>query len=95
MEIKVLKQNEHGDRGRDQRRGPHADERAEVRIIKDKDVKVATYDIVYPGISNPILYIRTDKSEDPIDALKKAAKDLADECETFVDLFNKKAKSRA
>jgi DNA-directed RNA polymerase subunit L len=64
-------------------------------LLKDKAVKVATYDIEYPGISNPVLFIRTSKSEDPIDALKKASKDLAGECETFIDLFNKKAKARA
>ena len=64
-------------------------------LLKDKAVLVATYDIVYSGMSNPILYIRTNKSEDPIDALKKASKDLADECGTFIDLFKKKAKAKA
>lgn len=63
-------------------------------LLKDKAVKVATYDIEYPGISNPVLFVRTSKSEDPIDALKKAAKDLAGECETFNDLFTKKARAK-
>jgi DNA-directed RNA polymerase subunit L len=63
-------------------------------LLKDKAVKVATYDIEYPGISNPFLYIQTSKSEDPIDALKKASKDLAGECETFIELFSKKAKAK-
>ena len=34
-------------------------------LLKDKSVKVATYDIVYPGISNPVLFVRTDKSDGP------------------------------
>ncbi len=64
-------------------------------LLKDKAVKVATYDIKYTGLTNPILYVRTSKSEDPIDAIKKASKGLADECETFTDLFSKKAKAKA
>ena len=64
-------------------------------LLKDKAVKVATYDIEYPGLSNPRLYVRTSKSEDPIDAIKKASKDLAGDCETFLDLFSKKAKAKA
>ncbi len=62
-------------------------------LLKDKSVKVATYDIVYPGISNPVLFVRTDKSADPIDAIKNASKKLSDECEDFVKLFTKKAKA--
>jgi len=64
-------------------------------LLKDKAVKVATYDIEYPSISSPTLYVRTAKSEDPIDALKKAAKDLEGESSEFVELFNKKAKAKA
>jgi DNA-directed RNA polymerase subunit L len=64
-------------------------------LLKNKAVKVATYDIEYPGISNPVLYVRTGDSEDPIDAIKKAASDLAGDCETFIELFSKKAKARA
>ncbi len=64
-------------------------------LLKDRDVKVATYDIEYPGISNPVLFVRTGNSEDPIDAIKKAAMDLAVECDTFVELFSKKEKAKA
>ncbi len=62
-------------------------------LLKDKSVKVATYDIVYPGISNPVLFVRTDKSTDPIDAIKAASKALSDECEDFAKLFTKKVKA--
>lgn len=64
-------------------------------LLKDKDVRVATYDIVYPGISNPILHVRTSGSEDPVEALKAAAKDLAAECDAFIDLFAKGSKAKA
>ncbi len=64
-------------------------------LLKDKDVKVATYDIEYPGISNPVLFVRTSSSEDPIEAIKKAATDLAEESDRFIELFSKKAKAKA
>ena len=63
-------------------------------LLKDKAVKVATYDIEYPGISNPVMFVKTSKSEDPIDAVKKASKDLSGECDTFLELFSKKGKAK-
>jgi DNA-directed RNA polymerase subunit L len=62
-------------------------------LLKDKEVKVATYDIEYPGLSNPVLYVKTGNSEDPIEAIKKATAGLADECSTFVGLFSKNEKA--
>ena len=62
-------------------------------LLKDKAVKVATYDITYPGISNPVLFVQTDKSTDPIDAIKSASKKLSEECDDFAKLFTKKAKA--
>lgn len=62
-------------------------------LLQDKAVKVATYDIEFPGISDPVLFVKTDKSEDPIDAIKVATKKLADECDDFLKAFGKKAKA--
>jgi DNA-directed RNA polymerase subunit L len=62
-------------------------------LLNDKDVKVATYDIEFPGISNPVLFVRTNGSEDPIDAIKKASKALAGDCEAFLELFSQKARA--
>jgi DNA-directed RNA polymerase subunit L len=62
-------------------------------LIEDKAVKTATYTIEFPGVSEPVLYVKTDKSEDPIDAIKKASSLLAGQCEDFIKLFSKKAKA--
>ncbi|HMK46725.1 MAG TPA: DNA-directed RNA polymerase subunit L [Methanocella sp.] len=62
-------------------------------LLQDSAVTVATYDIEFPGISDPVLFVRTDKSEDPIDAIKGATKKLADECDDFLTSFTKKAKA--
>ena len=62
-------------------------------LLDDKAVKVATYSIEFPGISDPVLYVKTDKAEDPIDAIKAAAKKLAAESDEFLKAFGKKAKA--
>ncbi|HDM36667.1 MAG TPA: DNA-directed RNA polymerase subunit L [Candidatus Syntrophoarchaeum butanivorans] len=41
-------------------------------LLDDPDVLVATYDIKFPTISNPILYIRTREGRNPYDAIKDA-----------------------
>jgi DNA-directed RNA polymerase subunit L len=62
-------------------------------LIADKAVETATYTIEFPGVSEPILYVKTDKTEDPIDAIKKAASLLTGQCDDFIKLFSKKAKA--
>ena len=62
-------------------------------LLEDKSVQTATYTIEFPGVSEPVLYVKTNKSEDPIDAIKKAAALLAGQCEDFAKLFSKKAKA--
>jgi DNA-directed RNA polymerase subunit L len=61
-------------------------------LLTDKAVKVATYDIEFTNISEPVLYVRTDKTRDPIDAIKAATKKLSAECDEFIKVFSKKAK---
>lgn len=62
-------------------------------LIEDSAVETATYTIEFPGVSEPILYVKTDKTEDPIDAIKKAASLLAGQCDDFVKQFSRKAKA--
>jgi DNA-directed RNA polymerase subunit L len=62
-------------------------------LIEDKAVETATYTIEFPGVSEPILFVKTDKSEDPIDAIKKASSLLTGQCDEFIKLFSKKAKA--
>jgi DNA-directed RNA polymerase, subunit L len=62
-------------------------------LIADDAVETATYTIEFPGVSEPILYVKTDKSEDPLDAIKKASGLLSGQCDEFIKLFSKKAKA--
>ncbi|HID28069.1 MAG TPA: DNA-directed RNA polymerase subunit L [Methanosarcinales archaeon] len=55
-------------------------------LLEDERVDVAAYNIKFPGISDPILYVRT-YSADPIEVIKDAAKKLANQCEEFKTIF--------
>lgn len=55
-------------------------------LLKDPRVKVATYDIKHPMISNPIFYINTE-SIDPLSALREAAARLSENCGEFLELI--------
>ncbi len=59
-------------------------------LLQNEDVKIATYDIEFPSISDPILYLRT-KDSDPIEALKDASALLSKQCDEFKRKFKKKA----
>lgn len=58
-------------------------------LLNNKHVEIATYDIKHPTISEPVLFVRTDGT-DPIDAIKKATKEITKECDEFIKLFKKK-----
>ncbi|ATZ61059.2 MAG: DNA-directed RNA polymerase subunit L [Methanosarcinales archaeon Met12] len=60
-------------------------------LLQDERVKIASYDIKHPGISYPVLHIRT-KDVDPIMALKDAATLLGKQCDTFKRKFKNKVK---
>ena len=62
-------------------------------LLEDKHVETATYDIEFPGISEPVLYVKTKKGADPIHVVQAAAKKVAGECDDFLKAFSKKAKA--
>ncbi|MCD5409952.1 MAG: DNA-directed RNA polymerase subunit L [Methanocellales archaeon] len=55
-------------------------------LLQDDRIKIASYDIKHPGISDPVLYIRT-KDIDPIIALNDAATLLGKQCDSFKRKF--------
>ncbi|MHC1585742.1 MAG: RpoL/Rpb11 RNA polymerase subunit family protein [Candidatus Syntropharchaeia archaeon] len=52
------------------------------------------YHIKFPGMSHPVLYIRT-KNGKPMDALKKALSRLISQCEEFKEKFSQEAEAYA
>jgi len=58
-------------------------------LLQDPRVKVATYDIKHPMISNPIFYINTEKI-DPLVPLREASARLSETCVELLELIKLK-----
>jgi DNA-directed RNA polymerase subunit L len=61
-------------------------------LWNDKHVKIASYNIQHPLISEPRIIVETDGSETPQDALKGAAKRLGKLAGKFKELYSKEVK---
>lgn len=53
------------------------------RLLEDKPVDFAGYDIAHPLASNPTIYMRMKGKGDPQDALVKAVKKIRDSNDAF------------
>ena len=62
------------------------------RLLDDKSVDMAGYDIPHPLASNPVIYIRMKGSAKPEDALRKAAEKARESNKTFSEAFQKALK---
>ena len=58
-------------------------------LLQDPRVKVATYDIKHPMISNPVFYINTEKI-DPLIPLREASARLSENCVELLELIKLK-----
>jgi DNA-directed RNA polymerase subunit L len=55
-------------------------------LLEDDAVEIATYDIKYLGISEPIMYVRTN-GKDPVQAVRSALQTMAAICDEFKSVF--------
>ncbi|HEX9262538.1 MAG TPA: DNA-directed RNA polymerase subunit L [Candidatus Bathyarchaeia archaeon] len=53
------------------------------KVLEDKTVEMAGYDIPHPLASNPVIYVRMKGSVKPEEALRKAAEKARDANEAF------------
>jgi DNA-directed RNA polymerase subunit L len=63
------------------------------KLLEDKSVDMAGYDIPHPLISNPVVYVRMKGTAKPEDALKKAAEKAREANETFSKELEKALKA--
>ena len=61
-------------------------------LWNDEHVKVASYNIKHPLVSQPHIVVETDGSETPSAALMSAAKRVGKNAEKFKDEFTKEIK---
>nr|QNO48009.1 DNA-directed RNA polymerase subunit L [Methanosarcinales archaeon ANME-2c ERB4]QNO48192.1 DNA-directed RNA polymerase subunit L [Methanosarcinales archaeon ANME-2c ERB4] len=55
-------------------------------LLEDDAVEIATYDIKYLGISEPIMYVRTN-GKDPVQAVRSAISTMIAICDEFKSVF--------
>jgi len=55
-------------------------------LLEDDTVEIATYDIKYLGISEPIMYVRTN-GKDPVQAVRSAISTMIAICDEFKSVF--------
>ena len=53
------------------------------KLLEDKNVDMAGYDVPHPLVSNPIIYVRMKGTAKPENALKKAAEKAREANEAF------------
>ncbi|HMK95381.1 MAG TPA: DNA-directed RNA polymerase subunit L [Candidatus Limnocylindrales bacterium] len=63
------------------------------RLLEDKDVDFAGYDVPHPLASSPTLYVRTKGSVTPEDALAKAIKKIREVNDAFGKELNRVLKA--
>ncbi len=63
------------------------------RLLEDKSVDMAGYDIPHPLASNPIIYIRMKGSAKPEEALKKAAEKASETNQAFSEELQRALKA--
>ena len=55
-------------------------------LLEDDAVEIATYDLKYLGISEPIMYVRTN-GKDPVQAVRSAISAMIAICDEFRSVF--------
>ena len=63
------------------------------RLLEDKDVDFAGYDVPHPLASSPTLYVRTKGKVKPEEALVKAVKKIREANDAFGKEFNRALKA--
>ena len=62
------------------------------KLLEDKNVDMAGYDISHPLVSNPVIYVRVKGAAEPKVALKKAAEKARKDNEAFSNELEKALK---
>ena len=63
------------------------------KLLEEKSVDMAGYDIPHPLASNPVIYVRTKGAAKPEDALRKASEKAREENDAFAQELEKALKA--
>lgn len=83
MKIKVLKQTDNELKVEIEGAGHGVCNLLQKKLLENKTIDQAGYDVPHPLASNPVIYVRTKGKAKPKDALLDAAKEAREENQTF------------
>jgi DNA-directed RNA polymerase subunit L len=83
MKVKILKKSAHELKIEIEGSGHGLCNLIQKRLLEDKGVELAGYDIPHPLASNPVIYVKMKGAAKPEDALRKAAEKARETNEQF------------
>jgi DNA-directed RNA polymerase subunit L len=83
MKVKILKKSAHELKIEIEGSGHGLCNLIQKRLLEDKGVELAGYDIPHPLASNPVIYVKMKGAAKPEDALRKATEKARETNEQF------------
>jgi DNA-directed RNA polymerase subunit L len=93
MKINVLKQTDHELKIEIQGSGHGLCNLLQKRLLEERSVDMAGYDVPHPLASNPVIYVRTKGETKPAEVLKKAAEKAREANAAFGEALDKALKA--
>ncbi len=89
MKVNILKQTEHELKIEIEGSGHGLCNLLQKRLLEERSVDMAGYDIPHPLASNPVIYVRTKGETKPVEALKRAAEKAREANSAFGEALDK------
>jgi DNA-directed RNA polymerase subunit L len=93
LKINVIKQTNHELKIEIEGTGHGLCNLLQKRLLEERSVDMAGYDIPHPLASNPVIYVRTKGETKPVDALRKAAEKAREANADFGEALEKALKA--
>ncbi len=89
MKVNILKQSEHELKIEIEGSGHGLCNLLQKRLLEERSVDMAGYDVPHPLASNPVIYVRTKGETKPAEALRRAAEKAREANSAFVEALDK------
>ena len=93
MKVNILKQTDHEIKIEIEGTGHGLCNLLQKRLLEERSVDMAGYDIPHPLASNPVIYVRTKGETKPVDVLKRAAEKAREANAAFGEALEKALKT--
>lgn len=93
MKVNILKQTDHELKIEIEGSGHGLCNLLQKRLLEERSVDMAGYDIPHPLASNPVIYVRTKGETKPVDVLRRAAEKAREANAAFGEALEKALKT--